>query len=143
MSLTVDFLRKSNLRANLEPLPLDTRVGGGQIAELGQGLQSFVVAAFASQPARREGQEHNTGGQNEARNHLDEEGKAPRPLASHVAGAVGYPEGDYNAEDDTKLLQNEEGAADLGRCDLGDVEWCNASQTACCQCCSQEEQSKD
>jgi hypothetical protein len=63
---------------------------------------------------------------------LEEEGQPPRPFTSHVAGAVGGPEGDDDAEDDAELLEDEEGAADLGWRDLGYVERCYTGQSGGC-----------
>lgn len=63
---------------------------------------------------------------------MEEEGQPPRPFTSHVAGAVGGPEGDDDAEDDAELLEDEEGAADLGWRDLGYVERCYTGQSGGC-----------
>jgi hypothetical protein len=132
MPLAVDFLRESNLGADLAPLPVHARVRGGKASQLGENMKRLVVAAFAGQPAGREGEEDDAAGKDEAGDHLEEEGEPPRPFARHVAGAIGGPEGDDDAEDDAEFLEDEEGAADFGGCDLGYVERCYTGQSGGC-----------
>ena len=98
------------------------RVGVGETAQLRQDLQCFLVAAFGGEPARGEGEEDDAYAEDQAGNHLDEEGEPPGPFAGHVARAVGGPEGDYDAEYYAEFLEDEEGAADFWGGDFRDVE---------------------
>lgn len=132
MPLAVDFLRESHLGADLAPLPMHARVCGGKASQLGENVERLVVAAFAGQPAGREGEEYNAASKDEARDHLEEKGQPPRPFAGHVAGAVGGPEGDDDAKDNAEFLEDKEGAADLGGRDLGYVERRYTGQSGGC-----------
>lgn len=130
--LAVDFRCECNFGTDLKPLPVDPRICGGQTAQFGQDDKSLIIAAFAAQPARREGQEHDTGGEDKSRDHLNEEWEPPRPLTSHIAGTVCCPEGDDDAKDDAEFLEDEEGATNLRRGDFGYVKRSNGSQSECC-----------
>lgn len=78
----------------------DASVGGWEAAEAAEALEGFIVAVFGGEPARREGEEDYPCGEDEAGDHLEEEGEAPGPFAGHVARAEGRPVGDDDAECD-------------------------------------------
>lgn len=132
MSLAVDFLLECHLGANFAPLLEYSSVILRQSAQFRENLESFFIATFGGEPAWRKWQEKNASTENEARDHLDQKGKAPRPFASHIASPVRGPKCDDNTKDDTELLENEECASDFGRGNFGDVEWRDCGETVHC-----------
>ena len=54
VSFDVDLLRERDFGADLAPFPVYPRVRCMEATKLGQDVKSFVVAAFAGEPARRE-----------------------------------------------------------------------------------------
>lgn len=78
----------------------DASVGGGQSAEAAEAVQGFLVAIFGGEPARGEGEEDHARGEEEAGDHLEEEGETPGPFAGHVPRAEGSPVCDDDAECD-------------------------------------------
>ena len=61
MPLDADFVVEGDFSADLAPFLEDTGIVGREFAKLRENDKGFVVAAFASEPARREGEEDDTG----------------------------------------------------------------------------------
>lgn len=61
MPLDADFVVEGDFSADLAPFLEDTGIIGREFAKLREDDKGFVVAAFASEPARREGEEDDTG----------------------------------------------------------------------------------
>lgn len=107
MLFCVQFLVEADLGLDVEVLLADALVGWRQPTQLRQALEGFFVAALGREPSRGEGQSENTAGEDEAGNHLQEEGKPPGPFSRHESGAVCDPVCDDDPEDNTKLFQHQ------------------------------------
>lgn len=100
-----DPLLKQLLGPDLEQLDLDERVVELLLADPGQGLARFFVAALLDQPARREGHEPDTAGQQDRGDALDDGREAPCHVglgcvvSADVVAAVADPEGEEDAKD--------------------------------------------
>lgn len=74
MLFCVQFLVEADLGLDVEVLLADALVGRGQPTQLRQAVEGFFVAALGCEPSGREGQGEDAASEDEAGNHLQEEG---------------------------------------------------------------------
>jgi hypothetical protein len=122
MTLTANLLLQGDFGPNVEPFLLHALIGGRQLTQLRKRLERILVTILGRQPARRERQEDDSNTQDETGNDLKQERKSPAPFRIHESRAVGNPVGDTDSSDDAELFEDEQGTANLGRRDFGDIE---------------------
>lgn len=88
VSLENNLADVDRFRPDAEPLGLNSNVRPRQLSESAEGVEALFVTTLLGEPSRTEGHDEEKAEEDEAGDHLEEEGKSERPLRLDESRAV-------------------------------------------------------